>query len=293
MRYIFYALIPLLVLLAVTFTACVLGFVIAWGMDDPSLLRKLIIRITQILLLLSVYPAMRMLKLTKEDLGLTAKKVFFKQLLQGFGFGLVTLMPIFIVLALIGVNVFDGSQPWSVALVLKKITIAMLLASLIGVVEEMVFRGMLLAGLRRNMPAIAAVLLGSIYYAALHFLDSKSAVSAQAFNIQSGFQLLAEAFANVFKSENITAFFALLVVGIFLSVIRTEFKQSLGLCIGCHAGWVWQIKMSKSLFNTNPNSEYLYFFSGHSGVLGPLVTGWLLVLLVGYFFYKKQQSKML
>jgi len=290
MRVIFYALIPLMVLLAVTSTACVLGYVIAWGLDDPSLLRKLIIRSTQILLLLSIYPVMRSLKLTKEDLGLAPQKMLIRQILQGFGFGLLTLMPIFIFLTLVGVNVFDDSQTWTVGLVMKKITIALLLASLISIVEESVFRGMLLAGLRRSMPVVVAVLLSATYYAALHFLDSKSVISAQTFNILTGFQLLAEAFANVFNSENITAFFALFMVGIFLNVIRTEFKHSLGLCIGCHAGWVWQIKMSKSLFNTNPNSEYLYFFSGHSGVLGPLVTGWLIAVLAGYVVYKKYQK---
>jgi hypothetical protein len=46
--------------------------------------------------------------------------------------------------------------------------------------------------------------------------------------------------------------------------------------------------MSKSLFNTNPKSEYLAIFEGHSGgVLGPLATCWLAALLIAYFLYKK------
>ncbi|MDO9162685.1 MAG: type II CAAX endopeptidase family protein [Methylococcaceae bacterium] len=291
MRIVIYALMPLLVLLAITSNACLLAYLIAWGMDDPSLLRKLIIRITQISLLLSIYPLMRTLKLTKEDLGLAEKKIFISQLLRGFGLGILTLLPIFIVLYLFEINVFDDSQPWSVGLVLKKITIALLLASLIGIVEEMVFRGMLLAGLRRNLPVIAAVLLTSTYYAALHFLDSKSPVSAANFSLLTSFQLLIEAFINIFNPDNTAAFCALLMVGIFLAVIRVNNKHSLAVCIGCHAGWVFQIKMSKSLFNTNPNSEYLAIFEGHSGgILGPLATVWLAVLVVGYIFYKKNQS---
>lgn len=288
MKYFFYALIPLLVLLIVTASASVLGYLIAWGLDNPSALRKLIIRSTQVLLLLSIFPVMHLLKLTKEDLGFAEKKVFFKQILQGFGLGILTLLPMFIVLYLFGVNVFDDSQVWSLGLVVKKIAIALLLASLIGVVEELVFRGMLLAGLRRGIPAIAAVLLSSTYYAALHFLDTDSTVSAEAFNILTGFQLLAEAYVNVFDPENATPFFALFMVGVFLGVIRTQLKHSLAICIGCHAGWVWQIKMSKSLFNTNPNSEYLAIFEGHSGgVIGPLATYWLAALLLSYFAYKK------
>lgn len=291
MKYVFYALIPLLVLLTVTFTACVLGYLIAWGLDDPSALRKLIIRSTQVLLLLSIFPVMRVLKLTKADLGLAEKKIFIRQLMRGFGLGILTLLPIFIVLYVFEVNVFDESQLWSAGLVGKKVTIALLLASLIGVVEELVFRGMLLAGLRRSMPVIAAILMSSTYYSALHFLDTNSVVSAEAFNMLTGFQLLMEAYVNVFNPENTATFFALLMVGIFLGVVRTQIKHSLAVCIGCHAGWVWQIKMSNSLFNTNPNSEYLAIFEGHSGgVLGPLTTVWLAAVLVVYFSYKKYKS---
>ncbi|MFZ2312129.1 MAG: CPBP family intramembrane glutamate endopeptidase, partial [Methylobacter sp.] len=83
---------------------------------------------------------------------------------------------------------------------------------------------------------------------------------------------------------------ALLMVGIFLGVLRAQVKESLGLCIGCHTCWVWQIKMSKSLFNTDFNSEYLYLVSSYDGVVGPLVTVWLILAVGSYFVYKKVQG---
>lgn len=286
-RYLVYSIIPLLVLLAATTTACVLGYLIALGLDDPSALRKLIIRLTQILLLLSIFPTMAYLKFKKEDLGFTARPRFIKQLQQGFGLGIITLMPIFIILYVLGINVFDESQPWTVALAAKKATLSLLLASLIAVVEESVFRGMLLAGLKKNMPVVAAVLISSIYFAALHFLDSRTEISQQDFNILSGFILLGEAFTNVFNPKNASTFLSLLVVGTFLAIVRTQVKESLGLCIGCHAGWVWQIKMNNSLFNPNINSKYLYLISSDNNAVGPLVTGWLILAIIGYFTYKK------
>jgi hypothetical protein len=79
----------------------------------------------------------------------------------------------------------------------------------------------------------------------------------------------------------------LLLVGIFLGILRAEVKESLGLCIGCHTCWVWQIKMSKSLLNTDSSSEYLYLVSSYDGVIGPLVTAWLGLAIIGYFAYKK------
>jgi membrane protease YdiL (CAAX protease family) len=290
-RYLVYSIIPLLVLLAATSTASLLGYLIAWGLDDPSALRKLIIRLTQIFLLLSIFPGMAYLKFKKEDLGFSARPVFLRQLAQGFILGLITLLPVFITLYVLGVNRIDHAHPWTAGLAAKKMMISFLLALLIAVVEESVFRGMLLAGLKKNMPTVAAVLISSAYFAALHFLDSKTAIPEQEFNVFSGFILLGEAFANVLNPHNLPAFFSLLAVGTFLAVIRTQVNESLGLCIGCHAGWVWQIKMSGSLFNTNPNSEYVYLVSNYNHVIGPLVTGWLSLALIGYFAYKKIRGK--
>lgn len=287
-RYLVNSIMPLLVLLAATSTACLLGYLIALGLDDPSMLRKLITRLTQILLLLSIFPTMAYLKLNKSDLGLTARPVFLKQLPLGFGLGLMTLMPVFIILYILGINVIDEAQPWTVSLAVKKMFLSLLLGLLIATVEESVFRGMLLAGLKKNLPVIAAVLISSTYFAALHFLDSKSQISQQDFNVFSGFILLGDAFANVLNPNNASAFFSLLTVGIFLAVLRTQVKESLGLCIGCHAAWVWQIKMSGSVFNTNFGSEYLYLVSSYNNVVGPLVTVWLSLSIIGYLVYKKR-----
>lgn len=286
-RYIAYSIVPLLVLLAATSTACLLGYLIALGLDDPSALRKLITRLTQILLLLSIFPAMAYLKFKKEDLGFSARPTFLKQLPQGFGIGLITLVPVFIVLYVLGIDVVDNSQPWTVGFIAEKTILSLLLSLLIAVVEESIFRGMLLAGLKKHMPVVAAILISSAYFAALHFLDSKTEISQQNFNLSSGFILLGEAFANVLNPKNASSFLSLLVVGAFLAVLRTQVKESLGLCIGCHAGWVWLIKMNGSLFNTDYNSEYLYLVSSYNYVVGPLVTVWLSLAILGYFVYKK------
>jgi len=290
-RYIAYSLAPLLILLAIVSTACLLGYPVTLVLGDPSILRKIIHRLTQIFLVLSIFPAMAYLKLKKEDLGFTAKSVFLKQLQQGFGIGLVTLMPIFIILYVLGVNVADTSQPWTVGFMAEKMIMSLLLALLIGVVEESVFRGMLLAGLKKNMPVFAAILISSAYFAALHFLDSKTEIPRQQLNVFSGFILLGEAIENVLNPKNASAFFSLLMVGAFLAVLRTQIKESLGLCIGCHAGWVWQIKVSGSLFNTDYSSEYLYLVSSYNYVVGPLVTGWLFLAVAGYFVYQQINKK--
>ena len=89
-----YALVPLLVLLAATFLACILAYflVSVWG--DELSFRTIIRKSTQLFLVLSIFPAMHYLRLSKFDLGFSSRPVFIKQLFQGVGLGFVTLIPV-------------------------------------------------------------------------------------------------------------------------------------------------------------------------------------------------------
>ena len=286
-----YAIVPLLVLLAATFLACILAYflVSVWG-DDLSF-RTIIRKATQFFLVLSIFPAMHYLKLNKFDLGFSVRHVFVKQLWQGVGLGFITLMPVFIVFYILGVNIIDESKPWTLFWISKKLAVELSLALLISLFEEPVFRGILLTGLNKKMSVKAAIFISAVYYAILHFLDSKTQIPVQELNLFSGFRLLEEAFAHLLNPEILSAFFALFAVGVFLGLLRTQMNASLGLCIGCHACWVWQIKLSKDLFNINPSSDYLYLVSSYDGVVGPLVTTWLALAIAGYFLYKRLNDR--
>jgi membrane protease YdiL (CAAX protease family) len=285
---IYYALVPLLVLLGAIFIACLAGYFVALGVGDQFTINKIIHKLAQLFLVLSIFPAMAYFKFKKTDIGFAGKAVFLKQLLQGFGLGFVTLMPVVIVLYGLGVNVIDQSQDWTASLLVKKVTLSLLLALIVSWIEEPLFRGILLTGLKRKMSVIAAVIISAIYYAMLHFLDSDTHILYQDLTLLSGFKLLGEALANLLNPDILSAFWALVMVGIFLGVLRAEFKASLGLCIGCHTSWVWQIKMSKSLFNTNFSSEYLYLVNRYyDGLIGPLVAGWLSLAILGYLVYRQ------
>ncbi len=287
MRYLFYTIVPLLVLLATISLACIVGYFIVLGIGEFVPLREIISRATEIFLILGIFPAMAYLKINKEELGFAKRSIFLKQLLQGFGLGFMTLIPVFIVLYVLKINVIDEAQVWTAGIVAQSVAINLLLALIISLLEEPLFRGILLAGLNKKLPVAAAILISSTYYAALHFLKSQTDIPAQELSLFSGFKLLGEAVGNLLNPINLSAFLALLMVGIFLGVLRTQVKASLGLCIGCHTCWVWQIKMSKKIFNTNYGSEYIQLVNSYDGVLGPLVTGGLLLAVAGYFAYQQ------
>lgn len=286
-RCIFYALVPLLVLCAAIAVSCVLAFFIMKGVGDVIPFQKMISKSTQLLLILSIFPAMKLLAIDKEQLGFAARPVFFKQLLQGLGLGLLTLLPIFIVLWAVKINVFDATKVWTLGSVLAKLGYTLFLALLISLIEEPLFRGILLTGLRKKMPLALAIVVSAVYYSALHFLDNNVAISAQDVHFFTGFKLLKGAFLNVFNPMMFSSFISLMMVGIFLGIVRTQVKTSLGVCIGCHASWVWQIKMSKSLFDTNIWSDYIYLVGSYDAIVGPLVTGWLLLEIIRYFVYQR------
>lgn len=273
------ALAPLVWLLLLAAGASLLGFGLLQLFGDLLPLHKTVSKLTLILLLIGVFPLRKKLSFSWGELGFAPPRAFFNQLGQGLLLGLLTLLPVLLTLYALDVHVWDSSRHWTAGKLVERMGLGLLLSLLIGIGEELLFRGLLLSLLRRYLPVWLAIGLGSLYFAALHFLKSKNQIPYEQQTVFSGFELMAEAFANWLNPEIISALIALFFVGAFLAVIRTQVPQSLGLCIGCHAGWVWQIKLSKDLFNVNSDAAYLYLVSSYDGVVGPLVSIWLAIAI--------------
>ncbi len=291
MKYLFYALIPAAILTALTLIACILSYGILQLMGDILPLHKLISKGTQVLLVLvCLFPLRAYLKLSWTDLGFARKAVFFKQLVLGLGLGLLTLLPVLGMLYALDVHIIDETKHWTAGYFLERLLISLLLALLISSVEEPLFRGILLTGLRKKIGIGLAIFLSASYYSGLHFLKNKTPITYEEIEFSTSFELLVQAFANLLNPEILSAFIGLLMVGFFLAMIRVKIKNSLGLCIGYHTGWVWLIKMSKDGLNTNYNSEYLYLVSHYDGVVGLLVSVWMIFLIGGYLIISKNKG---
>lgn len=279
---------PLIVLLLATFCASLLAYTITLIFGESVSFRTLFKRSAQLFLVISIFPLMRFLKLSKLELGFAPKTEFLKQFLSGLSLGFITLLPVLMLIFLLDVHLVDESKPWTVGWMSKKISVEFLLALLISFVEEPIFRGALLTGLIRQFSSTTAIILSAFYYAALHFVNSNIEIPAQEVEFYSGFILLGDALAQLFNANYISPFISLIAVGVFLGVLKTQNPVSLGLCIGCHASWVWQIKMSKMFFNINPDSNFLFLVSTYDGVIGPMVTCWLCLAIAGYCRYQKR-----
>lgn len=285
-NYLIPVLLPLVILFALVAISCVLSYGIVMLAGEILPFHKMISKITQVLLVLSIFPLHRYLNLSWAEIGFAPRALFFKQMATGFGFGVLTLLPMLGLLYFLGVHEIDETRSWTLGLMLKKIGISLFLALLISYVEEPIFRGTLLAGLRQKIGVWLAILVSSVYYGSLHFLSSSTEIAYQDITLSSGFVLFGAAIANWFNPTVWPALLGLLMVGVFLGVIRTQIKQSLGLCIGLHASWVWQIKISKDFLNINTQSPYLYLVSNYDGIVGFLIAGWLFLATLIYLAYQ-------
>lgn len=287
LKRILYALVPLAVLLAVSILSCLLGYFLIQLLGDRFTLSKIISKTTLFFLVLSIFPAMAWLKISRSGLGFASGKKLLKQILQGFTLGLLTLLPVLFVEYQLGIHTFDQARHWTGLLIAQKMALTLLLSLLISFIEEPLFRGLLITSLGRKIPLRIAVVVSALYYASLHFLRSHSQIPSEQATLSSGFTLLSEAFGNLFNPNNFSDWLALLMVGIFLGIVRTRSSENLGLCIGCHSAWVWQIKMSKMLFITHHDSGYGFLVGYYDGMIGWLVAGWLSLFLLAYWAYRR------
>ncbi|OQK16867.1 hypothetical protein AU255_02905 [Methyloprofundus sedimenti] len=281
------SLIPFLVLLLFSIIACFIGYAIFILLDGAAELSRIISRVTQVMLILSIYPLMRWLDISIADMGFAPVKVFLKQMTGGMVLGLATLLPVLVLNYALGITVVDMHNVWALDKLLISLLVAFLLALMISLLEEPMFRGILISAYIKRIGITGTIFVSSLYYAVLHFIKTKTSIAVEEAEFSDSFKLLLEAFENLLNPDNFGALWALIMVGFFLAVMRTRLQLGLAWCIGCHAAWVWQIKMAHKITTVDQNSELLYLVSPYDGVIGPMVAIWLTLVLGVYLAYEQ------
>ncbi|MEP4076743.1 CPBP family intramembrane glutamic endopeptidase [Haloferula sp.] len=120
-------------------------------------------------------------------------------------------------------------------------------ALVVAVIEEVLFRGVLLGIFLRAMKPMPAILMLSLLFAFVHFLEPQVGASVpdpEAAN--AGFILLGQIFSRFADPMSFIGRFAVLTaVGVVLAIARWR-TGSLWLPIGLHAGWVFALVIFKS-----------------------------------------------
>jgi len=140
----------------------------------------------------------------------------------------------------------------------------------VGLIEEFFFRGPMQSGARRTLPFWPAAIGIGAFYSAVHFIRPPKLRDIE-LDTSVALQATLDGLSNLAHlADDADRFVALLVAGVFLSMVR-ERTGSILWAIGIHAGWVMVIKLSKRLTEVNPDAAAAFLVSSDR------ITGWLSV----------------
>lgn len=155
-------------------------------------------------------------------------------------------------------------------------------AAFAGVLEESLFRGLLLGALLRERRLLSAILIADLVYAAFHWFDGR-VPTAFGFDPLIGFRTAGECFGyGLAQPTALIRLLGLLAVGGVLCVAFAR-SGSLHLGIGLHVGWVLSLKAMNLVFFSSVPGRLEWFYGSRGLIDGLLV--WAMALPVGAYVW--------
>lgn len=266
---------PLLLLLAALGLAGLLAPPLFATLDGWLSLETLLGRGALLLIVLAAWFCVRRHGLSRAALGVEAKGYWaWCALGTGFLLGVLILAVLTAGLLWLEIRVPDWqnlARPWP--LLLLSAGKALLTGTVVAVIEEPLFRGVLLGALRQNSGVVPAVVFSAVYYALPHFLHAELKIPAEQIHWDSGLRLAGSALRHLAHWHHADSFLALWTAGVFLAVLRLN--TNLFCCIGVHAGLVFVLRLSRSLTNLDPHGPRAHWVGGYDGMIGWFAAAWL------------------
>jgi len=216
--------------------------------------------------LAGLWPVLRSLGVNSwRDIGLVPPHGHWKKLFGGLLLGFLTLAVV------AGSAVGFGDRVFDPTLNAHKIVAAIfggvVTAALVAALEEILFRGGIFGGLRRVLYWPFALLISSMIYALVHFLQSAEAAGTVGWD--SGLILLPRmlgGFADVHAI--LPGFFSLTLAGVLLGLAYQR-TGNLYFSFGLHAGWIFWLKIYGHLTVQAPEATTWFWGSAK------ITDGWL------------------
>ncbi|HEY5809256.1 MAG TPA: type II CAAX endopeptidase family protein [Povalibacter sp.] len=251
---------------------------------DLQPIHRVLHRIAMLLAVLALYWLFRRWGLlNKQAFGfdLPARN-FSWQLLAGIVSGALIILPLLVTLQILGVRVEDARIEVDAALVMKIVATGLATGLFVSLVEEGLFRGLLLTAVERESGRITAVLLSSLLYASMHFLDGRLRLPPEQIEWSSGFAVLGRMFiAYSNPAAIVDSFLALFAVGVLLSVLRIR-TGGIAACIGLHTAWVCSLYYFEVTTQLNPVSAARWMVGSYDGVVGWATVAWMITMAAVY-----------
>ncbi len=208
--------------------------------------------------------------------GLKIRSGFLRQFLFGFLLAGVPLLIYYGLGLLTGAWIIHMDYDSAGVIILYIIKYA-LIGCLIGIMEEILFRGFVLQSFLESTSLPVAVCVCSLIYSMLHFFKADVFVST-GFQPFVGFVTIVQFFKPIFFefSKHLPAIIGLFLVGVVLSYAFIKTK-SLYLSIGLHAGMVFMMK-ADGMFLVRVREKLGWLFGDSKLVTGVLV--WFLLIFI-------------
>ncbi len=146
-------------------------------------------------------------------------------------------------------------------------------ATVVAGVEELLFRGVIFGALRRVFSWRGALLLSSMIYAIVHFLQKPQLHGPVTW--LSGLELLPQMLRGFGEwPVLIPGFFNLTLVGLLLG-LAYERTGNLYFSFGLHGGWVFWLRIQDQLTRPTTGASVRWFGSGK------MIDGWAALLVLG------------
>lgn len=165
----------------------------------------------------------------------------------------------------------------------------LLAALMIGVFEEIFFRGMIFKGLMKDARPTTAFSVANLFYAGAHFVKPDKKFALDDLDPLGGVRYLIQAFEPFLDWAILPGLCGLFLIGLALSYALRR-TGSLYLSIGLHAGWVFGIKSTHHYGNFSLVEPGWLFGSSEPKFISGVVT-WLAIAVVGIVIHLMTQKK--
>ena len=197
--------------------------------------------------LMFVWPLFKSLRLqSRAALDLPVNAHWLRDSAAGFAIAALPLLLAETIILTLRVYTFRGSIDW------REVGALTLTSLLVPLIEESLFRGLILGLLLRSCRAWAAAMATSALFAVVHFLKAPAGTSVEP-TWYAGLISIGHAFEQ-FREPMLVlgGFSTLFTIGYILADARLR-TRSLWLPIGLHAGWIF----SSGLFNRMARREFV------------------------------------
>jgi len=210
--------------------------------------------------------------------GLTPRSFAAPDLWRGFSLAVASMAGLVLVMSV--ADVFTPFFRLSLARSLERCASAILAAAAAGVIEELLFRGLIFKGLYEQLGRARAYLFTALFYSAIHFVKPGDPAALGGLDAWTGIRYLANSFQPFTELE--TLFPGLLGLYLIGAVLCYAFERTgtLYLSIGLHAGWIFSLKTLRVFGDFRRGDLGWLFGSTDPKIVSGVIT-WLGILLVG------------